>query len=96
MFKTRYKNRTFQREVIELEKHSYRNCEFRDCMIILRAGDTELKSCTFSGCKLILKGNALTIGKILKMFSGEGPLKVVDYDEEGVFHKIGVPEKSER
>ena len=87
MFKTSYQNKTFQKEIIELDNYSYRNCEFKDCMIILRTGDTELKACTFSGCKLILKGNALTIGKIIKMFSGKGPLRVVDYDENGVFHK---------
>ena len=85
-YKTNYQNKVFQKEVVELDNHSFKNCEFKECMVILKKGETELKSCRFINCKLILKENALTIGKIIKMFTGKSPLKVVDFDEEGKFY----------
>ena len=54
-------------------------------MIVLREGSTELKGCRFDNCKLILKENAFTVGKILQVFTGKGPVKVVDFDEKGMF-----------
>jgi hypothetical protein len=85
VYKTNYKNKTFQKEVVELDNNSFENCEFKECMIILRKGETELKSCRFVGCKLILKDNALNIGRIITMFTGKSPLKVVDFDDQGMF-----------
>jgi len=86
MFKTNYQNKIFKKEVVELDNHSFRNCEFRECMIVLKTGETELNTCRFLNCKLILKENAFNIGKIIKMFTGKNPLKVVDFDEQGMFH----------
>lgn len=88
MYKTNYQNKTFQKEIVELDNHSFKNCTFKECMIIIRKGETELKNCEFTGCQLILKDNALTIGKIIKMFTRESPLKVVDYDEDGSFRPV--------
>lgn len=85
MYKVNYQNKIFQKEVVELDDHSFKNCEFRECMIVLRRGDTELKSCRFTNCKLILKDNALHIGKIITTFTGKGPVRVVDFDEQGMF-----------
>jgi len=86
MFKTNYHNKVFQKEVVELDDHSFKNCEFKECMIVTRKGETELKSCRFVGCQLILKENALNIGKIITMFTGKNPLKVVDFDDQGKFY----------
>ena len=85
MYKTNYHNKVFKKEVVELDNHSFKNCEFRECMIVIKKGETELKSCRFNKCQLILKENALNIGKIITMFTGKNPLKVVDFDEQGMF-----------
>ena len=88
MVRTNYQNKIFRKEIVELDHHSFRNCEFRECMIVLREGATELKSCRFDNCKLVLKENAFTVGKILQMFTGKGPVKVVDFDERGMFSPV--------
>ena len=93
MYKTNYQNKVFQREVVELDNHSFKNCEFKECMIIIKKGETEIKTCRFVGCQLILKENALNIGKIITMFTGKNPLKVVDFDDQGRFY---LPENQER
>ena len=86
VFKINYQNKVFQKEVVELDNYSFKNCEFRECMIVLRKGETKLSSCRFDKCKLLLKDNALTIGKIITIFTGKSPLKVVDFDEQGMFY----------
>jgi hypothetical protein len=93
VYKTNYQNKVFQREVVELDNLSFENCEFKECMIIIKKGETEIKSCRFLGCQLILKENALNIGKIITMFTGKNPLKVVDFDDQGRFY---LPENQER
>jgi hypothetical protein len=93
VYKTNYQNKVFQREVVELDNLSFKNCEFKECMIIIKKGETEIKSCRFVGCQLILKENALNIGKIITMFTGKNPLKVVDFDDQGRFY---LPENQER
>ncbi len=85
-YKTRYKSATFSNQKIELDGNSFLHCEFNDCLIILEKGETELSGCTFKNCKLLLKGNAYTIGKIIKLFTRESPLKVIDI-EEPLFEK---------
>ena len=86
MYKTNYQNKVFQKAVVELDNHSFKNCEFRECLIVVRRGETELKSCRFVDCKLVLKESALNIGKIITMFTGNNPLKVVDFDAQGRFY----------
>jgi hypothetical protein len=86
MYTVNYQNRVFTKEAVELDGHIFKNCEFRECMIILRTGDTALKSCRFENCRLILKDNALNIGKIITTFTGTRPLKVVDFDDQGMFY----------
>lgn len=89
--KINYRNKTFEREQVFLDGHSFRNCHFKGCLIILEFGDTEISGCRFENCKLMLKGNAHKIAKIIKTFTGESPLKVLDI--EGPW--IGEKEKEE-
>ncbi len=85
-FQTKYKNKKFVKERIELDGHAYKNCAFEECLIVLEKGETDVSGCTFKNCKLMLKGNAYTVGKIIKLFTGKSPLKVLDM-EEPLFEK---------
>jgi hypothetical protein len=80
-YKTRYKNATFTKERIELDGKYFENCRFKDCLIVLERGETDIRGSSFLNCKLLLRGNAYTIGKIIKLFTGKSPLKVLDFDE---------------
>ena len=82
---TRYKNKKFVKERIELDGHSYENCTFEGCLIVLEKGEAEIKGCTFNQCRLMLLEQALRIAKILQLFIGDKPLKVLDFAEPGVF-----------
>jgi hypothetical protein len=84
-YTTRYKNKNFVKERIEVDGHAYENCEFEDCMIVLEKGETEIKGCKFNHCRLVLLGQALRIAKILSLFTGGKPLKVLDFAEPGLF-----------
>ncbi|HUL30666.1 MAG TPA: hypothetical protein VLZ03_09460 [Thermodesulfobacteriota bacterium] len=92
-YKVRYKNAKFSNQKIELDGKSFIHCEFQGCMILLERGETEVSGCTLKNCKLMLKGNAYTVGKIIKLFTGKSPLKVLDMEEplfekgEGPFQK---------
>lgn len=84
-FTTRYKNKKFIKERVELDGHAYENCEFEGCMIVLEKGETEVKGCKFNHCRLVLLGQALRIAKILSLFTGGKPLKVLDFAEPAIF-----------
>jgi len=84
---TRYKNKKFVKKRIELDGNSYEHCDFEGCLIVLEKGETELKSCTFQGCRLMLLGQALRLAKILQIFIGDKPLKVLDFAEPGIWGK---------
>jgi hypothetical protein len=85
-YKTRYKNSRFSNQKVEIDGKSFLKCEFENCMIVLEQGETEISGCRFKNCRLLLRGNAYTIGKIIHLFSGKGPMKVVDF-EEPLFEK---------
>jgi len=85
-YKIRYKNSKFSNEKAELDGKSFIHCEFESCIIILERGETEISGCSFKNCKLMLKGNAYTVGRIIKLFTGKSPLKVLDM-EEPLFEK---------
>jgi hypothetical protein len=70
-YKVRYKNAKFSNQKVELDGKSFIHCEFQDCMIILETGETEVSGSTFKNCKLMLKGNAYTVGRIIKFFTRE-------------------------
>jgi ribosomal protein L37AE/L43A len=80
-YKVRYRNSRFSNEKIELDDKSFFHCDFTDCLIALERGETEVTGCTFTNCKLMLKGNAYTVGKIIKFFTRDSPLKVLDMKE---------------
>ena len=80
-YKVRYKNAKFSNEKVELDGKSFIHCEFENCIIILERGETEIYGCRFKDCKLMLKGNAYTVGRIIKLFTGKNPLKVLDMEE---------------
>jgi hypothetical protein len=80
-YNTRYRNAAFTKERIELDGKYFENCEFKDCLIVLERGETAIRGSSFLNCKLLLRGNAYTIGKIIKLFTGKSPLKVLDFDE---------------
>jgi len=73
-----YKNSKFVNQKIELDGKSFSHCQFEDCLIILERGETGLSGCTMKNCKLMLKGNAYTVGKIIKLFTRENPLRVLE------------------
>lgn len=79
--KTRYKNSRFSNQKVEIDGKSFLNCEFENCMIVLERGETDISGSRFKDCRLLLRGNAYTIGKIIHLFSGKGPMKVVDFQE---------------
>ncbi len=80
-YNTRYRNARFSDQKVELDGKSFDHCEFENCMIVLERGETDISGCRFKKCQLLLRGNAYTIGKIINLFSGKGPMKVVDFQE---------------
>jgi hypothetical protein len=80
-YKVRYKNSKFSNEKVELDGKSFAHCDFENCIIILEKGETEVSGSSFKNCKLMLRGNAYTVGKIIKLFTGKSPLKVLDMEE---------------
>ncbi len=80
-YKVQYKNSNFAKQRILLDGKKFNHCEFKDCIIVLEKGETDISGCSFENCKLMLTGNAYTIGKIIKLFTRQSPLKVLDIDE---------------
>jgi hypothetical protein len=86
---TRYRNKKFTKERIHLDGHGYENCVFWECLIVLERGETEIRSCQFQKCQILLLGQALKIAKILQTFLGDKPLRVLDFAEPGIFGEEG-------
>lgn len=102
-YKVRYKNARFSDQKVELDGTSFDRCEFENCMIVLERGETEITGSRFKNCQLLLRGNAYTIGKIINVFSGKGPMKVVDFreplferDSEGSLNRHRAEKKGEK
>jgi hypothetical protein len=85
-YKVRYKHSKFSNEKVEWDGKFFIHCEFENCIIILERGETGISGCSFKNCKLMLKGNAYTVGRVIKLFGGKSPLKVLDM-EEPLFEK---------
>ena len=80
-YKIWYKNSKFSNQKVELDGKTFVHCDFENCIFILEKGETEVSGCTLKNWKLVLKGNAYTVGKIIKLFTRESPLKVLDMQE---------------
>jgi len=93
-YKVRYKNSKFSNEKVDLDGKAFVRCEFENCIIILEKGATEVSGSSFKNCKLMLRGNAYTVGRIIKLFTGRSPLKVLDM-EEPLFEKDLLEEREE-
>jgi hypothetical protein len=75
-----FENRAFSRERIELDGASYTGCSFTECIFVLETGDAALSRCTFEKCQLVLRGNAYTVAQIIRLFTKDGPVKVLDLE----------------
>ncbi len=80
-YTVRYKNKRFSNQKVELDGKFFNHCDFENCIIIVERGETDISGCSFKNCKLMLRGNAYTVAKIIKLFTGESPLKVLDMGE---------------
>jgi len=81
-FREKFVGRTFENQIIELDGKEFEHCTFVNCMIVLRRGETRLHRCTFDRCKLMLKDQAYTVGKIIQAFTHGKAVKVLDLLEE--------------
>ena len=91
-YKVTYKNSKFTDQKIEVDGKSFTNCEFKGCIIVVEKGETDLAGCRFQNCKLMLRGNAYNIGRLIKLFTGKSPLKVLDFNEP-LFEDSGQPQE---
>ena len=91
-YTVRYKNAKFANQKIEMDGKSFIHCEFEGCLIVLEKGETDITGSRFTNCKLLLKGNAYTIGKIIHLFAQKGSFKVLDM-KEPLFEKSTDNEK---
>ena len=67
-------SQTFKDEDIYLDGHSWFGCKFINCRIIIERGEFDVMQCSFDSCKLVAKGNAVSIVKTLKLFYPGIPL----------------------
>lgn len=65
---------SFSKRDIYLDGNDWENCEFNECNIILERGDFSVVNCDFIKCKLTMKGPAIAITKIIKLFYPELPI----------------------
>jgi hypothetical protein len=80
-YTTNIRNKTFSGERIELDGCTFTDCAFEKCIFVLERGETQLARCTFENCQLVLQGRAYTVAQIIRTFTHDGPLKVLDMDE---------------
>jgi len=53
----------------------------RIALLFWRKGKLRLPVVVLKTVNYFLKGNAYTVGKIIRLFTGKSPLKVLDFDE---------------
>ena len=68
------KEQAFTNEDIYLDGHSWDDCTFRDCNIIMERGDFDCINCLFEHCRLSARGGVVAILKIAKLFYPQIPL----------------------
>ncbi len=62
------KKEEFKDQDIRLDGHSWSDCIFRGCIVIVEKGDFDLIHCDFHECKLSLDGGAVAIAKVIDLF----------------------------
>ena len=60
--------KVFVGQSVRLDYSRWVNCVFKECEIIAKTGDFDLIGCDFQNCKLILKGEAKTIARLMYLF----------------------------
>ena len=70
-YRVKYNNSIFSRQKLELDDRYFNHCKFKDCIIFLEKRETTGARCSFENCKLFLKGNAYTVGKIIGYLLGK-------------------------
>ena len=78
-YKVRYNNSKFSDQRIEIDGKSYNNCEFENCIIIVEKGETDLGGFRFKDCKLMLRGNAYTVGGDNKALYRQKPIDSIGF-----------------
>ena len=68
------RNQSYADQDVYFDRHSWSNCNFSDCNIIIETGEFDVMQCSFKNCRITAKGNALAILKIVKLFFPETPL----------------------
>ena len=68
----------FRKEDVYLDGHSWERCLFDNCNIIIERGEFDLINCEFYNCRLTLRGNAIAIAKVLKLFYPDMPIWFAD------------------
>jgi hypothetical protein len=63
----------FENQDVKLDFSQWKNCTFKKCNIIVKYGEFDLVGCNFDKCRLTLDGNAVTIAKMIEMFSRRPP-----------------------
>lgn len=69
------RGKTFENQDVNLDGHTWMDCKFINCNIIVEWGDFDLISNTFDHCRLIAKRGAEGILKVAKVFFPQIPLK---------------------
>lgn len=60
--------KVFVGQSVRLDYSRWVNCVFEDCEIIVRTGDFEVTGCEFRNCKLVFRGEAQTIARLMYVF----------------------------
>jgi hypothetical protein len=66
--KIKVENEAFEGQDIFLDGHTWKQCTFTNCNIIMERGEFDLVGCSFNGCRLSARGGAMTILKVAKLF----------------------------
>ncbi len=76
MARIKIDNQSLTSQDVQLDGHSWMNCSFVDCNIIVEIGDYDFEYNELTRCRLTLKGDAAAVGKIIKLFHSDLPLKL--------------------
>ena len=73
--------KVFVGQSVRLDYSRWINCIFNECEIVIWTGIFEVDGCEFTGCKLILKGEAQNVARLMYVFFPDKiPLKFPEGD----------------